>query len=36
MQAAPLRVNEVGLAVLPVWLAWKPMSIEPPAGMAAL
>ena len=25
VQAAPLRVNEVGLPALPVWVAWKPM-----------
>ena len=35
-QDAPLRVNEAGLAVLPVWVAWKPMLTEPLAGMAAL
>ena len=36
VQAAPLRVNEVGLAVLPVWVAWKPMLTDPPAAMAPL
>ena len=35
-QAAPLRVNEVGVAVLPVWLAWKPKEVEPPAGIEPL
>jgi hypothetical protein len=35
-QAVPLSAKEDGLAVLPLWLAWKPMPIEPPAGIAAL
>ena len=33
-QAVPLRVNEVGLAVLPVWVAWKPNPlIDPPLAL---
>ncbi len=36
VQEAPLRVNAVGLAALPVCVAWKPMVIEPLTGMAAL
>lgn len=36
VQDAPLRANEVGLAALPLWVTWKPMSIDPLAGMAAL
>jgi len=35
-QAEPLRVKDDGAVVVPLWLAWKPMSIEPPAGIAAL
>lgn len=35
-QAAPLRVNEAGFAVLPVWVAWKPMSTEAFGAMAPL
>ena len=27
-QDAPLRVNDVGLAALPLWVAWKPMLTE--------
>lgn len=36
VQVLPLRVKLVGAAVLPVWVAWKPNSTEPPAGMALL
>ncbi|GAB3838964.1 hypothetical protein GCM10029963_05640 [Micromonospora andamanensis] len=36
VQAAPLRVNEPGLAVLPVWVAWKPIVSDPLGGMLAL
>ncbi len=36
LQAAPLRVNEAGLPVLPVWLAWKPMLTDPPGAMLPL
>jgi hypothetical protein len=36
VQAAPLRVYEVGLPVLPVWVAWKPMRIDVPAAMPGL
>jgi hypothetical protein len=36
VQAVPLRVNAAGMAALPVWLAWKPIAAEPPAGMAPL
>lgn len=32
VQAVPLRVNAVGLAVLPVWFAWKPMVVDAPAA----
>jgi len=35
-QAVPLRVNEVGLAALPVWVAWKPTLTEALGAMAAL
>jgi hypothetical protein len=35
-QAEPLSVKAGGGAVVPLWLAWKPMSIEPPAGIVAL
>src|SRR5579884_260412 len=35
-QAVPLRVNAVGAAALPVWFAWKPKLVLPPAGMVAL
>src|SRR5690242_13946572 len=28
VQDAPLRVNAVGAAVLPVWLAWNPMLVD--------
>ena len=31
-----MRVNEAGRLVLPVWVAWKPMVVEPPGGMEAL
>jgi len=36
VQATPLRLNDDGAAGSPVWVAWKPMPIEPPAGIAAL
>ena len=36
LQVAPLRVNPLGAALLPLWLAWKPMVVEPPGAMAAL
>jgi hypothetical protein len=36
VQAAPLRVNEVGAAVSPVWLAWKPMVVDVPGAISAL
>jgi hypothetical protein len=32
VQAAPLRVNDPGLSVLPVWLAWNPMLVDAPGG----
>ena len=35
-QAAPLRVNEPGAAVLPVWVAWKPMLTDALAAISAL
>jgi len=36
VQLRPFRVNELGLAVLPVCPTWKPMSpTEPPAGIVA-
>ncbi len=35
-QAVPLRVNEAGLPVLPVWVAWKPMPTDAFGAMAAL
>jgi AcrR family transcriptional regulator len=35
-QAAPLRANDEGFAVSPVWVAWKPMPIEAPGAMVAL
>jgi hypothetical protein len=36
VQAVPLSVNELGLPVSPVWVAWKPMPTDPFAGMLAL
>ena len=37
LQAVPLRVKAVGIAALPVCVAWKPMETENlPAGMAPL
>jgi hypothetical protein len=36
VQAAPLRVNEAGLPVFPLWAAWKPMRIDVPAAMPGL
>lgn len=36
VQGEPLRLTEPGRAVLPVCVAWKPMVVEPRAGMAAL
>src|SRR6266545_1133642 len=36
-QAVPLRAKDVGLAVFPVWVAWKPMLLtEVPGLMVAL
>jgi hypothetical protein len=35
-QAMPLREKEAGSAVLPVWVAWKPMSTEAFGAIAAL
>jgi hypothetical protein len=35
-QVMPLSVKAAGLAELPVWVAWKPMLVEPPAGIEAL
>lgn len=31
-----MRANEDGLSVLPVWVAWKPMTVDPLGGMVAL
>jgi hypothetical protein len=36
VQAAPLSVNPLGAAVLPVWPVWKPIVVEPPGAMAPL
>ena len=36
VQPAPLRVKEAGLAVLPVWVAWKPMPACWPGLMVPL
>ncbi|GAA1364502.1 hypothetical protein GCM10009661_14330 [Catellatospora chokoriensis] len=36
LQAAPLRENPVGAELLPVWVAWNPMVVDPPGGIAAL
>src|SRR4051794_35202350 len=36
VQAMPLRLNAEGAAGSPECVAWKPMPIEPPAGIAAL
>jgi len=36
VQAVPLRLKADGLAVLPVWVAWKPMLTDAPAAMTAL
>lgn len=36
MQAVPLRVKAAGLAVLPVWVAWKPMVVDAPAAREPL
>ena len=36
VHAAPLSVNAVGVAVLPVWLAWKPTLTDAFGAMAAL
>jgi hypothetical protein len=35
-QVAPLRLNAVGAAVFPVWLAWKPMVTEVFGAITAL
>ena len=34
-QAVPLSVNAVGLAVLPVCVAWNPKPVEPPGVIVA-
>lgn len=36
VQGTPLRVKEVGLDVLPLWFAWKPMSTVAPGAIVAL
>ena len=36
LQAVPLSVNPLGAPLLPVWVAWKPMVVEPPGGMVPL
>src|SRR5581483_454363 len=36
LHGLPLRAKPVGTAVLPVWLAWYPKLVLPPAAMAAL
>ena len=35
-QAVPLRVNCAGTAFVPVYDAWKPNCVLPPAGIVAL
>ena len=35
-QVAPLRLNVLGAAVLPVCVAWKPMVTAAPAARSAL
>src|SRR5690606_16380267 len=36
VQGTPLSVKAVGLAVLPVWVAWKPMFTVAPGAIVAL
>jgi hypothetical protein len=36
VQGFPLRVKVLGVAVLPVWVAWKPMVVEEPGANVAL
>ncbi len=36
VQGTPLRVKAVGSAVLPVWVAWKPMSMVAPGAIVPL
>lgn len=36
VQVVPLRANEVGVAALPVWLAWKPMLTDALGAISAL
>jgi hypothetical protein len=35
-QAVPLSANALGLAVLPVWVAWNPNETEAPGAMEPL
>jgi hypothetical protein len=32
----PLRLNDAGVPLLPVWLAWKPMLTDEPGAMLPL
>jgi hypothetical protein len=36
VQALPLRVNALGAAALPVWVAWNPMLVDAPGARAPL
>jgi len=36
LQVVPFRVNDDGAAVLPVWLAWKPMLVDAPGASVPL
>jgi hypothetical protein len=36
VQAVPLRAKDAGLAVLPVWVAWKPMLVDAPGASEPL
>jgi hypothetical protein len=36
LHAAPLRVNELGRPVLPVWLAWNPTVTDALGAIVAL
>ena len=36
VQALPLKVNAVGVPLLPVCVAWKPMVVEAPGAIVAL
>jgi hypothetical protein len=36
VQAVPFKVKELGLPVLPVWVAWKPMLWLPPPALMTL